>query len=397
MNARRQHLTGWSLYLTLAVAAAAIAWVLLHGGLARGQEARNTEPFATGERAERFRRLMPLPEYAGDARVVYYNEADFPRCYQFDHLGHNSFHLASYNISAEPSERFGNGNREHPWARPAGLDRVPRWRAYGVRFIRLPRDSQGRTKPIVWWQEPSGLVRWRFPRDAAVGEVLVLRCPDGFDRPFEVRIRHRAARAWHMQVLCPYPTADDLAAAIVALEPGYRSDPQLAAAVARLLAPPAGARLTLVDRHPRAALAPVSYQRDELAPLPAELVYRLLARPFQEATGVAWKGTACHAPTTSGFHIVPAGYEAEAIERDDQSCRRCHETVAQSVDDFDRGRDWYGVIRGDDGIFSFHPARRACLSTNGFPRPIELWEVAGLLERRDFARHNRDDYQELLP
>ena len=71
------------------------------------------------------------------------------------------------------------------------------------------------------------------------------------------------------------------------------------------------------------------------------------------------------------------------------------ESTAQS---FEFGRDWYGRVRGSDGIFSFHPFSHASISFNGIGQAVsmrpELLE-ANVLERYDPGRHPRHVYQRL--
>ena len=105
------------------------------------------------------------------------------------------------------------------------------------------------------------------------------------------------------------------------------------------------------------------------------------------------------APTTKApFHIVPAHYDAGFVAVDQQSCMRCHDSVNESVRKFNPGRDWYGNIRGSDGIFSFHPFAPESISNNGFAQPVRLrreFEKAGVLEKFDAARHPNAIYQTL--
>jgi len=88
-------------------------------------------------------------------------------------------------------------------------------------------------------------------------------------------------------------------------------------------------------------------------------VRHLLGRPFSSAKGKTWVRSsetgASYAPTTkAGFHIVPKDYDGALIEVSKESCMKCHQTTAKHASDFQPGRDWYGRVRGSDGIFSFH-------------------------------------------
>ena len=69
---------------------------------------------------------------------------------------------------------------------------------------------------------------------------------------------------------------------------------------------------------------------------------------------------------------MPVNYDAGFVSLDSHSCMRCHNTTNQSVRNFDARRDWYGRIRGSDGIFSFHPFALESISSNGFAAPVRM-------------------------
>ena len=99
--------------------------------------------------------------------------------------------------------------------------------------------------------------------------------------------------------------------------------------------------------------------------IPEELVKRSLKESFVNVLGQEWHDEA-HAPTTDAkFHIVPRNYQAATIAATSNSCVRCHESVLKHANDFDSFRDWYGRVRGSDGIFSFHPFDPSCISYSG--------------------------------
>ena len=95
---------------------------------------------------------------------------------------------------------------------------------------------------------------------------------------------------------------------------------------------------------------------------------------------------------------MPAKYDAGFVEVDRASCMRCHKTVNQPVDKFQSGRDWYGRIRGSDGIFSFHPFDPSSLSGNGYPVPVRMRDElvsAGVIERYDAKKHDKLRYAQV--
>jgi hypothetical protein len=126
----------------------------------------------------------------------------------------------------------------------------------------------------------------------------------------------------------------------------------------------------------------------------------LTTTPFRSAHGELWRkginGVYTAAPTTeSGFHIVPAKYDAGFIEVDTHSCMRCHETANQHVRNFDFGRDWYGRVRGSDGIFSWHPFDPSSISNNGYgatPRMRQSFITAGIVAPYSAEVHTEEHY-----
>jgi hypothetical protein len=342
-----------------------------------------------------------------DPQLIVYTDREMPKAYQFWNGQMPGVHSASYNISANGSEPFGNGNREFPWANPAGTHRTKN--VWTFRFLRLPRDEEGKVHPVVWFhsrQQGDGQngYAWRFPTGAAVGEVLMMRGTDGRDYCFEVRVRFRQIDDWAIDVFRPFPRSEDLAEGIKELRPNWQDQPALASAVKLLSGPTVLPERKLVDQHPRKTFQ----QSMGVYVLPSleddELVKELLTKTtFKSALGNPWaegaNGAVAAAPTTeASFHIVPAKYDAGFVEVDRASCMRCHKTVNQPVDKFQSGRDWYGRIRGSDGIFSFHPFDPNSISGNGYPVPVRMRDElvsAGVIERYDAKKHDKLRYAQV--
>jgi len=54
-------------------------------------------------------------------------------------------------------------------------------------------------------------------------------------------------------------------------------------------------------------------------------------------------------------------------------------------------RDWYGRIRGSDGIFSFHPFAPESVSDNGIGRSVKMrsvLETSGVIAKYDPEKHS---------
>lgn len=359
---------------------------------------------------------QPLPRLADadrDAalrspRTVHYDERTIPRAYA--HAG--GFHSPNYNISADPTDaplrhgEGGNANVQFPWRHGGGLDHSPGVRS--AKALTLPLDSaSGRAWPVVAWQGrlpghpgmgPEAATRWRFPRGAILWEILS-HDVGGSPLVFEIRARIRQRDYWDISVYRPFPRCDDLAAELTrrGVEP---------AAVAELRAP---AVLTTVDHSDRAnrtrpafrGLAAVAWMPRLPVPLVADL---LRETAFRDATGAAWATSGaieCYAPTTdTAGQLVPVRYAGTIVGTDTDSCARCHDGVAKHARHFDAARGWYGHVRGDDGIFSFHPIDPSRISRNGATIPPtlnrELVE-AGIVAAYDPARHPGEIYNALAP
>jgi hypothetical protein len=355
------------------------------------------------------RQLLPAVDDEGlqrvlaDPSLILYTEDEMPRTYQIWDGQLQGVHLASYNISADQSERFGNGNYEFPWGAPAGTHRSSNSSSF--RFIYLPRDARGRLRPIVWYQkhlagDANPSYAWIFPVGSVVGEVLTVRGPSGYDYTYEMRLRFRKSDRWGVDVLRPFPTAEDLARRIRELRPHADRRSKVGQLVAHLEQPRALPWRHLADEQPGQR---VFAQWAGVDVLPAAGDDKLIAELLTDTTFTScldqtWRvgsnGAWTFAPTTrASFHVVPNNYDAGFVEVNGRSCLRCHSTTNQHVDRFNFGRDWYGHIRGSDGIFSFHPFEPGTVSGNGsgggggVSMRQELTR-AGVLEAYDRSRHS---------
>jgi hypothetical protein len=373
----------------------------------------NEYVLVSDEKAEQLRKCLPVvadPEMQkilDDPDLILYTDAEMPRAYQVWDGQLQGLHSPNYNISANNREPYGNGNIEFPWGTPAGTHRTSGVSSF--RFLWLPRDDGGRRRPVVWFQkylrgDSSPGYAWRFPVGARVGEVLMLRAPNGYDYTFELRVRTREFGDWAVDVFRPFPTAEHLARAIRQRREDWEADEALSKLVHHLESHEPLPERYLADHHGRAVIQQT--QGVDVLPVVDDtgLVVELLTKTtFESCLGEIWRkgadGVLAFAPTsTSSFHVVPANYDGGFIEIDRESCLRCHETVNQHVASFDYGRDWYGRIRGSDGIFSFHPFDPSSISYNGFGVAIRMrpsLTSAGVIARYDPAVHPETLYHDV--
>lgn len=349
--------------------------ILLAVVLLCGLGAKN-EPslrFVASDRHDALMKFLPQTEdpwlqNLKSREIVFYGQQEMPPAYQIwdGHL--QGIHSIFYNISADkPRERFGNPNLEFPWKSPAGLDQSDN--AGSIKFVVLP-DGQ----PILWWRErlphdgnAAGTFRWIYPVGTVFGEILTVRSPDGWDYTFEVRTRTRMTKNWAVNVFRPFTSPAELADRIKKLEPKWREQDHLVAWLNRDQL----SASRLFNPHPQTVFDRTALL-DPLPPLQPALVEKLLTQtPFKSALGQVWlqsleSNTEGHAPTTeAGFHIVPKNYGGAFMAVTSRKCMTCHDTTGMHADDFQFGRDWYGRVRGSDGIFSFHIFDPSCISGNG--------------------------------
>ena len=383
----------------------------------KDEAAKDTKPvrLVSAEKEQQLRRQLPkvdspqIQEVLDDPALILYTDAEMPKAYQDWGSGLPGIHSPSYNISANRGEPFGNGNREFPWASPAGLHRSRNVGSF--RFLWLPRDESGNLLPVVWTQKQlngdSGRgYAWWFPVGTVVGEVLLVQSPAGHGYCFELRVRVREKGDWGVEVFRPFPTAESLAKRVKELRPTWEENEKLTALVEHLEQPVELVTKTLADDQPNVRTFQQAMGIDSLPPLGDDkLVIELLTQTeFSSAAGATWRsGTnrvLTFAPTTDApFHVVPVNYDAGFIEVEKASCARCHATTNQHVNNFNSGRDWYGRIRGSDGIFSFHPFDPSCISYNGFGPAVTLRKElveARLLQRYDEREHPREIYHRVM-
>lgn len=321
-----------------------------------------------GEREELLRHLpmvdnRSIADAFTDPWTLWYTDEEMPPAYQHDSdiSGQTTFHSARYDMSGGADEKrgLGNANNEFPWFHPGGTDRA---NVRTLRALSLPTHD-GRMVPVVCFAKvdrtasnPNPLKRrlsWRFPRGAQLFEVLFMTGPDGNPWPFEVRMRYRLESSWDTALFRPVPTRDDL------LEE-FEFDVQRTE------------HKRVTATHPRETVFDVAAGWETLPLLDPQDVQRLLSRPFVETTGTPWSDVAAAPTSVQRFSLVPEKYDGTLVGTDAQSCARCHEHVARHVTAMDPARDWYGYVRGSDGIFSFLPVDPSCVSRDGNQHQVRL-------------------------
>lgn len=287
-----------------------------------------------------------------DPRLLIYTDREMPRAYQDWAGGLPGIHSPSYNISAaKPREPFGNPNVEFPWGSPAGTESVPDGEFSTFKFLVLPNGKpiEISRKYLAGDRRPSFV--WEFPEQSVVGEVLQIY-HEGLYYTFEVRLRRKVKGEWKVSVYRPFATLSDL----------------------REFCAVNSHKLSTEDV--RISQSHQIFKGDatttSLGKMPEKLVRKALARDFSNVLGSEWSGDSFAPTSAEGFGIVPRNYKAATIAVSTKSCARCHESTLRHANEFDFFRDWYGRVRGSDGIFSFHPFEPSSISYSGIYQGAEI-------------------------
>ncbi|HEU0030435.1 MAG TPA: hypothetical protein VFQ53_07380 [Kofleriaceae bacterium] len=249
------------------------------------------------------------------------------------------------------------GSFHFPFGHPIG----PVEQVRVVDFWQLP-EGNGAPLPVVYWRrdpnEYTHRVEWMFPKGTVFGELLLI-ADGGALVPFEIRTRTRTLEGWAVDVLRPFLRAVDLADAIEAR--GLHSA-GLDALVAQLRADTLDA-YQVSATHFAGAFEPRDSGIELLPALDGDdaAAVRELMRTtaFRSARGIAWKTSGDRVAWAAGARgagsIVPAGFNAAAIEVSEPSCDTCHRDAGRPFETWYDNILAYGELWGNDEIFTWHP------------------------------------------
>ncbi len=368
------------------------------------------------ERTEQWRRFIPrvddpkVQAVLDDPALIIYTDNEMPRAYQKWSGGLNGIHSPYYNISGGDFLRIGNGNIEFPWGKPVGTHVVPRGHVKAFKAVYFPENGSGGRKPMVLFRlafrnDDRPGYSWLYPVGTVFFEILTHKDSHGISRTFELRVREREQDGWRTDAFRPFATSENMANYLKTVSEWqeYRN-------VSAMINHLEDTRPMRVESRRDRQRHRVAFRgkagMDFLPQLDKNIVDHILeTRIFESCSGSVWKidtnGNECYAPTIrqgDAYNIVPQKYEACFVEVSRASCMQCHTDTNVPVREFDRPRDWYGRIRGSDGILSFHPFDRSSISGNGASRRIHLnsrLTNAGLVETWNSNKHNRGDYHRL--
>jgi hypothetical protein len=274
------------------------------------------------------------------------------------------------------------GNRrsnthEFPWVHTAGFERG------SDKYVHLPSgehieytDRSGR------WPDHGDVervVEWRFPPGTVFVETLKTH-----GRIFEVRTRTKGGKGeWRANVYRSYADASDLQTKLQKL--GTRDARRLALSISDL----PRSYLKITDPHDKPSFEFKGY-REDLPDIPESLAETILSWDF--VANAEWK-TDCFAPSTKSdsLSIVSKDYLGCIVRPDSKGCMQCHDSTQRHAFTLERNRDWYGRIRGSDGIFSFHIFANTAISVKGMEaiQPISFNADLPLRKVEQFSATHR--------
>lgn len=310
-------------------------------------------------RAAMEREFIPdaLLTAAETERAVVWDE-DMPRSYQLAWTDDEvTFQHADWNPSEDRTEPAGHPNREFPW-HTGGTDHSDNARSF--KLLVLPEGQA-----VTVRRGSDGYRTARFPTGSRMFEVLTLWNGE-YDLTFEIRELKKQAqtgdpkRDWAVHIYRPVKDRKHLEE--------LTADTSYASALAVHYETPLLGRSLSDSAH----VEPVFSAKaavDELPPMPAKLVEKLLMGSFWEVTDRPWAetptGLQAFAPTApvDGLGIVPHRYQGGYFSS--RNCLDCHATVMQTARRFDDSRVWYGRVRGGDGIFSLPVADPVSIGQDG--------------------------------
>lgn len=285
------------------------------------------------------------------------------------------------------TEYFQHGKFRFPFTIAAGADYQSN--VYVMNFWTPPTEG-GKRLPVTYWLNGSHW-HWVFPAGTVIGEVLLMRAPDGNSwHVFEIRSRTRRIDSWSTNVFRPFADASGMAQAIRAARPGFAAT-DLKKLVDHLEKSNTLEAATLSSVPYRKVFEPINGHYDYLpATSDTDLIKSFLReRTFVSAMGKAWKRdgnkVTYAAATRAPFHIVPSDFIGGMLQTSEESCARCHDQTGRPLGQLDDRVVLYGEIWGEDQIFTWHPfdvAADIFSVSDGSRRVNKRMVQAGLIQQR---------------
>lgn len=253
-----------------------------------------------------------------------------------------------FNLSISAEDPIGNPNNEEPWKNTAGLPtKYPT-----IKAILLPEVGD----IDVWFAKDSehsqrvrSMLFWEYPVGTTILEFMQQKFTDGEEMTFNVRQRVKVTKGsgvehWgKFDQYRPIRNSQELHRTLF-------QTPSKATPVFNL----EDMRSRHHDLFPDRKAAVLKLPKLEMKT--SKLMLKL---PFKSTVGEPWfsdgKVDCDMAETDHEDSIVPLGYQGAHFIASKKSCSNCHSETKRYAFDLENPRQWYGYVRGDDGIFSWHP------------------------------------------
>lgn len=235
----------------------------------------------------------------------------------------------SFESVGPPGVRHTLGGSEFPWATPGGRRRNGLTRKFVWPANVQPKLFTAHYRPLPNHITNYSRPGWVWP----VGTTLIEVHYHEKGHPFEVRVLEKVKNgrtfddSMEPHIFRPFQSRDELPAGVVAI---------------------ATRTMTINSNHPR---KPFRAKGEVTA-------YRSPGVDWnREVRKAPWPDDLGHEWFYEGYDdsfLAPRGYLGWIVGNG-ETCGHCHSTAGRPVVEFDGARDWYGMHRGSDFIFSLLP------------------------------------------
>lgn len=330
-----------------------------------------SEPFRfarmSAEREAKYRSLVPTGIFTADEmrRAIFYDKDVCPQAFQHGGGWH------SVNAVLNSSVAVSHPNKESPWI-TGGLDDSPDGATFKMYIPAGPMRVGTDKLPIVARSSipprPDGYTMGVDKRNIMYGKhaigtkaVEVMLVDRGEQWTFEIRVLTKVKDGylfdgsnWKPRWFRPLKNRRDLLDAVIGtsyeavLKEHYKRPVPLETFIDTHVGRGAGLAGNTVQ-----SVLSVSALRDDLPDMPVALQTKVLSRKFVEVTDVPWVESSDntrvgYAGTGGPF---PKLFKGNLFGS--KQCQACHASVLKDESEFSFVRDWYGRVRGTDGVFSF--------------------------------------------
>lgn len=282
-------------------------------------------------------------------KMIEYNHV---QCFQNMTAPHNTVYSVDWLPGPDRVNGFGKRSNSHefPWEKTAGFEQKPH------HYYFFPANSFIEYTDTTFERKPDHgnverVIEWKYPVGTVFVETLSLN-----NRVFEVRTRTKGKNGWINTRYAPWQNKEDF---ILKLSKLNRLDAGLLVDKLKISREE---KVDDVDDPHDVKSFKFSGYKENLPSINKELVDKILGWDFESYSGWTDK---VNFPSSVKDELLPKDYKGYIVGSDTKSCNQCHNSTLKHVFPLENGRDWYGRIRGSDGIFSFHIFDDDSITTDG--------------------------------